>query len=160
MAALFFVSGCPSKQEQELPHEESPEREEKLATEAPTQSAHFSEPEEKRKAKAVGSVHPRDLFDWGKVTHEPYGERPKFTRSMQNRTKALHGFVVDEVHGSHRALALLRLVSLREISHHGSQRPFDGHGIVHRLEADHEKLAGILAQNGQEVRRGESSVRR
>jgi hypothetical protein len=140
VATASFLIGCPSKQKQEpLPAKDDsiPARVEPKKTKAPTQSAHFSDPQEKRSETAYKSIkHPRDLFDWGKVIHEPYGERPKFTRSMQRRTKDLHAAVVKRLKGSRHATSLLELVSLREISHHGSQRPFDGRGIVHRLQPD------------------------
>lgn len=142
VAAGLFLIGCPAKEKQEhLPAREDsvPARVEPKKTKAPSQSAHFSEPKKNKREPAFTSTsHPRDLFDWSKAVHEPYGERPKFTRSMQRRTKELHKIVVKHLGGSPRAAALLELISLREISHHGSQRPFDGRGIVHRLQPDRE----------------------
>lgn len=140
--AALILMGCPSKSKREL-HPSEDEKGTDGTSESSgsvgSQNLYFSVPEESPSEPAAhADFHPRDTFDWSKAIHDPGEERPKYTRSMQKKTQLIHGAVVKKLGGSSSASDLLNLISLREISHHGSQRPFDGRGIVHRLSADKE----------------------
>jgi len=138
-ASAVFLIGCPSVNQDKKPEEIEGDLEQNKEEGENTQSSYMSIPEDRPTSQASHvERHPRDAFDWSKAVHDPYADRPKFTRNMQRRTQEIHDVVTKYISASKDANSLIRLVSLREISHHGSQRPFDGRGIVHRLNADKE----------------------
>ncbi len=75
---------------------------------------------------------------WVQSCMNPKEKRPRILRRHQRETKRLLRHVVDELDGSADFYKLLRLAAMRETSLQGSQKPFDGYGVVHRLNPDIE----------------------
>ncbi len=79
--------------------------------------------------------------DWSKTIHD-YSS-PRFDgeigrRANQKNTKAIIRTTTKTLGAGSDLYDFLRLIAMRESSLIGSERPFDGMGVVHRLSADRE----------------------
>lgn len=83
-------------------------------------------------------AHPRDAYNWHKVTHAIDEKREKYTRSQQHRTRDIIKATAKQVGASHEVQQFLLMVAMRESSWRGTQMPFDERGIIHRLNPDRE----------------------